>query len=175
MMTSRIAVFIVLLLLTGVSCRRATRIDELREWHETATELINDQANEQADSVFEQIDLNENLRIKYCYYEKQLIRKEYCNTTGAVLYRALYAADTNLKRIQEYTKGKRLVFDGIEYKNKPYGLAAWYYPLTGKLLLKGYRMGFYKAGRWEYYNRQGKLVRVNNYPISKKRRLPKLP
>lgn len=149
----------ILLLSIIVSSCKWGDYDDVTGWHEATKERILEQSELVADSISERTDTQTSELVRSYYYSGHLFRKEIVGKTGVVAYMVRYANDSNFSYCTEYCSHGYKIYEGIDYKHKPYGIATWYDCETGKITEQGVRYKFRKVGLWKMYDRSGNPVR----------------
>lgn len=162
-------------LLALSACSNKSSDEQVAAWYiETKEEILN-QADETPDSTFEHIDLNTGMFEKWHYYKKRPVKYEVRDANKTLRYAALYAEDSSFSLVKEYCQHGNLSYEGIEYKNRPYGTATWYDCETGKVIRQGNRFKFEKTGVWKQYNTDGTVKSEIRYEGKfKTKKLPRL-
>ena len=164
--------YILLLSLFFCSCGRSG-YDDVAEWHEVTKEAIFEQSELVADSIGEYIDTLTEELIRSYFHDQHLFRKEIINNRGVVKFMIRYANNPDFSYKTEYCSHGYQTYEGIEYQNKPYGIATWYNCENGKITEQGVRHKFRKVGLWKTYDRNGnpereivydKEVKLKSYP-----------
>lgn len=157
------------------SCNKPTDHEKIMAWYENTKTNIENQADLEHDKVLETTDpFSGEQETKY-YHEKHLFKKEIRDINNVVIYRVLYAKDTNFCFVQQICTNGQISYEGIEYKRKPYGLSTWYHCENGKIEEQGIRLKFKKWGIWKKYHADGtvKMETMHEAKI-KLRSFPKL-
>lgn len=163
-MRFRVTYYLLLLLVTGMaSCTVKSNDEKINEWFTDTKEEILDQADVEPDSMFENINLNTGQYERWHYYENRKVKYEVTNEQKTPSYTVLYAEDTNFALVREYCMHGNLSYEGISYKNKPYGTATWYDCETGNVMEQGNRFKFKKSGSWKKFHQNGELKSEHIY------------